>query len=255
MSKLLRYTFGALGKIRQVRGNFPAVLQPIVFSILFFILVVILRPFYLIEENIGSIDRLTKNDKDSTDHAGYWLNKKTAVYHNDYTLYCYDLSVICHSKFYLSFNIYKINRQDMKTYTSSDNGATVSLTVGGSSDEREINFNSKRWGIFYQRVDVLVIATSDGSFCVLDKKADIPISQLRDICKKNSLLELDHDIPLKWIFENDGFRNITTMMIGARRSFSGAYGLSNAYASKDSLGNPLEQPIEYHTSVAVEPIK
>ncbi|MDR1290882.1 MAG: hypothetical protein LBK06_06745 [Planctomycetaceae bacterium] len=251
MSKFLRYTFEVLGKIGLVRGNFIAVMRPVVFSILFFMLVVILLPFYLIEENIGSINRLFDKDTVVKDRAGYWINKKTAVYHNDYTLYCHDLSFICHSKFSLSFALSKRDRQNEKTYTSTSNGATFSLTLGGGSyDKHEINFNSKHWGIFYQRVDVLVILTSDGFFCMLDKKADIPLSQLRDVCKKNSLLKLDHDVPLKWRFFSDFFyRRNTNMNIGTGYSFS------FAHVSKDNLGNPLEQPIEYNTSISAKSIK
>jgi hypothetical protein len=203
------------GKIGLTRDIFFTIVVPIILSILLFVFVIIVLVFYFIEASIGP-----------TDKAGYWINNKTSFYHKNYTIYYYDLTVVCRSEFYLLFDV--INFKKEQTNTSID-GVTLSTTFAGESDIEKIMFNSKR-GRFYWHVDVIVIASSDGNFCVLDKKTKIVLSQLREVCKDNSLIKIEHNIPMQWRFE-PSFRKNTRMLIETSYSFANAnYAESNNHS-------------------------
>jgi hypothetical protein len=231
MNKFLRYIFWVLNKIGLTRYKFIAIVVPITLSILFFIFIVITSVFYLIETNIGS-----------TDHAGYWINNKTSIYHKNYTLYCYDLTIICHSEFFLLFKIINFNDAQMHY---SNNIIFTSISTDGSKTCK-INFNSKCSG-FYWTVDVIVIVSSDGCFCVLDKKTKIPIAQLHKVCKENSLIKIDNNaMPVEWIFESNFTKN-TDMFIGTEYDF-----LNTPY-TENNLRKLSEQSSRYNVLISVNP--
>jgi hypothetical protein len=228
INKFLHKLFNVFSKCTYIRDTFFVTIISTILSILFFIIVIIAGTIYLIETNIGS-----------TDQAGYWINNKTSIYYNNYTIYCYNISIVSRSEFSLSFALtnYK-NRQ-----TNSTNNIILSSISTDEISQFKINYNSKRGGIYWH-VDVIVIVSTDGYFCILDKKTNIPISQINEVCKKNSLINSDHNVPLTWIFEPD-FRSNSNMLFGAE------YGFLYAYNTNNNLKNLLEQPIKYDVFISV----
>ncbi|MDR2346915.1 MAG: hypothetical protein LBE18_12705 [Planctomycetaceae bacterium] len=191
--------------------NVFTIVIPIILSILFFIFVVIGVVLYLIETNIGQIDQ-----------AGYWINNKMSIYHSDYEISCYDLTIVCRSEFSLLFNV---------------------ITFANEQTQQKIYFHSQRVGIYWY-VDVTVIVSSDGSVCIFDKKMNVPILQLREICRKNSLIK-DNNVPVSWIFEPD-FRKNTRILIGTE------YGFLDAYDKKNNFKKQEEPLIKNSVFIGVE---
>jgi hypothetical protein len=148
INKILYRIFVLLSLFGLTCNKYYTVIASAVLSILFFILVVILVMFYLIETNIGT-----------TNHAGYFIKNKISIYHREYEVFCYDITIVCRSEFFLSFNILNFKKEQTDD-SSNENFTTISTNT---SDTQRINFNSKRNG-FYWCVDVVVIVSSDGFF-------------------------------------------------------------------------------------------
>jgi hypothetical protein len=196
--------------------------------LLLFVFGVFVLECYLTESSIGSLGQ-----------SAFLLRNKKIFYYNRYSVCYYEISVICREDFFLRFHITErdAKNQKQKITTKLHNDEEVQIEFDDSENnmktkQQRINFDAKQ-GIYWY-VDIIIITSSDGSFCVIEKNQNLPKIQTKNVYKNFSLT---NPTASKHVIWKEGIRDNTTLMIGSE------YELVTAYLSDDNLTEYSTIPI------------